>query len=439
MAKKIRAIDGIEIKGSENTFSGISEPTVDGNNVRTKNGSTFTYSQTELVSTTEKNTWNGKQDFLGYTPVTNDRAITINGTTLDLTANRSWNVGDILSSNSYSDPSWITNLAWSKISSTPTTLSGYGITDAWKIGGNDLISETILGGINGNFGLDVRTNGLTAFKILASPLSAVNYLTFKSNITGNNATIGVLGDTNASISYNTNGSGNHVFNRTITVGGLTSLENSGGVLNVGGANTVRIGGNFQFQTPSNSIVGLDPVSTLSLAIAGRTTEGTIIGHGISITYNTGTTYSIQTIRHLGVKTFDSGSGSTAKLIALHINPTINQNAGATGSNIELLNFNPTLTSLAGNISCIKSNLNSGAGRLGLDFSGSIDHYLGGSTSIGTTTRSSLLTLGGSTTARSSLRLLAGTAPTTPNDGDIWYDGTNIYLRVGSTTKMFTTV
>jgi hypothetical protein len=33
-------------------------------------------------------------------------------------------------SGSYSNPSWITSLAWSKISSTPTTLAGYGITDA---------------------------------------------------------------------------------------------------------------------------------------------------------------------------------------------------------------------------------------------------------------------------------------------------------------------
>jgi len=31
---------------------------------------------------------------------------------------------------SYSNPLWITGLAWSKISTTPTTLSGYGITDA---------------------------------------------------------------------------------------------------------------------------------------------------------------------------------------------------------------------------------------------------------------------------------------------------------------------
>lgn len=32
-------------------------------------------------------------------------------------------------SGSYSNPSWITGLAWSKISSTPTTISGYGISD----------------------------------------------------------------------------------------------------------------------------------------------------------------------------------------------------------------------------------------------------------------------------------------------------------------------
>jgi predicted heme/steroid binding protein len=63
-----------------------------------------------------------------YTP--KSRTLTINGTAYDLTANRSWTVGDLLSSGSYSNPSWLTSLAWSKISSTPTTLSGYGITDA---------------------------------------------------------------------------------------------------------------------------------------------------------------------------------------------------------------------------------------------------------------------------------------------------------------------
>lgn len=66
---------------------------------------------------------------LGYTPVTNARTITINGTTQDLTSSRTWNVGDLLSTGSYSNPTWITALAYSKLTGTPTTLAGYGITD----------------------------------------------------------------------------------------------------------------------------------------------------------------------------------------------------------------------------------------------------------------------------------------------------------------------
>lgn len=36
----------------------------------------------------------------------------------------------VVTSGSYADPAWITSLAWSKISGTPTTLAGYGITNA---------------------------------------------------------------------------------------------------------------------------------------------------------------------------------------------------------------------------------------------------------------------------------------------------------------------
>lgn len=37
---------------------------------------------------------------------------------------------------SYADPTWITSLAWSKTTGNPTTLSGYGITDAYPLSGN---------------------------------------------------------------------------------------------------------------------------------------------------------------------------------------------------------------------------------------------------------------------------------------------------------------
>jgi Major tropism determinant N-terminal domain len=52
----------------------------------------------------------------------------------DVTGNVSGNAGTVTNgvytTGSYSNPSWITGLGWSKISSTPTTLAGYGITDA---------------------------------------------------------------------------------------------------------------------------------------------------------------------------------------------------------------------------------------------------------------------------------------------------------------------
>lgn len=45
----------------------------------------------------------------------------------------------------------------------------------------------------------------------------------------------------------------------------------------------------------------------------------------------------------------------------------------------------------------------------------------------------------STTSYASLRVPSGTAPTSPNDGDIWFDGTNIKIRVSGVTKTFTIV
>lgn len=67
---------------------------------------------------------------LGYTPLNPNRTITINGVTYDLTTNRTWNVGDIFTTNIYNNPSWINTLNWNKITNTPTTVNGYGITDA---------------------------------------------------------------------------------------------------------------------------------------------------------------------------------------------------------------------------------------------------------------------------------------------------------------------
>jgi len=49
----------------------------------------------------------------------------------------------------------------------------------------------------------------------------------------------------------------------------------------------------------------------------------------------------------------------------------------------------------------------------------------------------LLHLGASTTARASLCIPSGTAPTSPVSGDFWYDGTNLKFRDGGTTRTIT--
>jgi hypothetical protein len=58
----------------------------------------------------------------GYVPTS--RTLTINGTTLDLSANRSFTVGDVVTSGSYSNPAWITSLAWGKITGAPSFITG---------------------------------------------------------------------------------------------------------------------------------------------------------------------------------------------------------------------------------------------------------------------------------------------------------------------------
>lgn len=58
---------------------------------------------------------------------------------------------------------------------------------------------------------------------------------------------------------------------------------------------------------------------------------------------------------------------------------------------------------------------------------------------GNTTPTAVLDARASSTTSASLRIRSGVAPTAPNDGDIWYDGTNLLMRVGGTTKTFTLV
>jgi len=57
---------------------------------------------------------------------------------------------------------------------------------------------------------------------------------------------------------------------------------------------------------------------------------------------------------------------------------------------------------------------------------SLTHRLG----LGTTTPTAVLDLAASSTVRASMRVRSGIAPAAPDDGDVWYDGSYLYLRAG---------
>lgn len=61
----------------------------------------------------------------------------------------------------------------------------------------------------------------------------------------------------------------------------------------------------------------------------------------------------------------------------------------------------------------------------------------GVVAVGVDPATARLDIVGGTTALPPLRIRSGVAPTSPNDGDIWFDGTNFKCRIGGVTKTFT--
>ena len=62
-------------------------------------------------------------------------------------------------------------------------------------------------------------------------------------------------------------------------------------------------------------------------------------------------------------------------------------------------------------------------------------YFAGTVSVGTSTATAYINAAAATTSQASLRLIssAGVNPSTPNSGDLWWNGTNLNFRTGSST------
>jgi hypothetical protein len=61
-------------------------------------------------------------------------------------------------------------------------------------------------------------------------------------------------------------------------------------------------------------------------------------------------------------------------------------------------------------------------------------YINRSSEIHSGMMNAYLTIGGSTTGYASLHLKTGVAPSSPDDGDVWFDGTGLKIRIGGVTR-----
>lgn len=230
--------------------------------------------------------------YIGTTSIALNRTSasqTLNGISID--GNSATVTNGVYTNGTYSNPSWITGLAWSKISSTPTTLAGYGITDAASSAGTFYIGTTSIGinrasasqtltGVSIDGNAATVTNGVYTSGTYSNP-SWLTGLAW-SKISSTPTTLSGYGITDAA---------SKTYVDCVTVNAQTAsytlvLGDAGKVIemNVASANTVTI--------PLNSSVAFATGTTIDIVQIGAGTT-TIVAADPAITIQSyGSKYSL---------------------------------------------------------------------------------------------------------------------------------------------------
>lgn len=177
------------------------------------------------------------------------------------------------------------------------------------------------------------------------------------------------------------------------------------------------------------------VNLLSLTFAGDMTVRNQSG-ALFLRGGSGTTTGIKFSA-----VFASSTNNNVSFNFTGTNHNITAGSGLTRAFTGILIDNAVVSASANNITYTGIDYNPDFSSLG---GSTLTHYAmrvrSGLSAIGhSNAPTAAVDIAASITAAASLRIRSGSAPTSPNDGDIWYDGTDIKIRVGGTTKTFTIV
>lgn len=354
---------------------------------------------------------------LGFTPVTNARTLTINGTTYDLSADRSWTVsGGISTLNTLTGA---TQTFATGTTGTDFTISSLGTTHTFNIPTASSSNRGVL-----------STTDWTTFNSKESALTFSTGLTRTSNTITSNISTGVsggqtiIGGTASGNSLTLSSTSNATKGKLLFgTSAYDEVNNRLGIGNTSPSYALDVNGDIRV----NNIYRFQAGQSFSVS-----------GSTININANNGTVWNanltgstLLALSNAGIFGFTAGfvTGYTNPFIALGVHRESSTNWRAQ------LAYPITFQNLAGDIAITQDT--------GKTYGGiftpteTVRLKAGGTVGIGVTSPSAYLSIKASTTSIPHLNLTAGSAPSSPTNGDIWFDGTDIKMRIGGVTKTFT--
>jgi hypothetical protein len=275
--------------------------------------------------------------------------------------------------------------------------------------GNLLLGSTTDGGqklqVTGTTQLTATADAvpltISSYSVTGSGASNALSITGAWNTTGNPTGLFI------NITNTASGSGARLIDLRLSNTSLFYVGKSIGGYTTGGP--VSLNG-YGIGNSTVAIYGVDANNNVSTSSVAMQFSDANTGEGYGYYFHSGQYVS---------KAYTSGTGGFVSILrgfaptsgtgvfnALNVQPTINQTGGANGITRGLY-INPTITAAA-DWRAIEVS-------------------------------SGVSVMAASSTASASIRIPSGTAPTSPVNGDIWQDGTDLKIRIGGVTKTFTLV